>query len=185
MLNKQIFSKVAGISVAASLAIAGTANTAQALDFSFSFDDTVGNNPGTVSGKIFGLADDATGQQPTSVRIDSAPASLGLTTPLTFSGSDYIGSSTGFEVATGAISNANVLYSNGNEALRLNFKNQNRLTNSTTTEYSLNTGGFSGATYSASTTPTAVPFGVSPNMGIVILGGMYGASRLRKKLAAK
>ena len=32
---------------------------------------------------------------------------------------------------------------------------------------------------------TPVPFGVSSNMGIAILGGLYGASRLRKKLASK
>lgn len=32
---------------------------------------------------------------------------------------------------------------------------------------------------------TAVPFGVSTDLSILILGGLYGASRLRKKLASK
>ncbi len=36
----------------------------------------------------------------------------------------------------------------------------------------------------ASATATPVPFEVSPNLSIIILGGLYGASRLRKKLAA-
>ena len=33
--------------------------------------------------------------------------------------------------------------------------------------------------------PTPVPFGVSPNMGILILGGLYGASRLCKTIKAR
>ena len=37
---------------------------------------------------------------------------------------------------------------------------------------------------SSANSPTAVPFGVSTDLSIMILGGIYGASRLRKKLAA-
>ena len=32
---------------------------------------------------------------------------------------------------------------------------------------------------------TAVPFDVSPDLGILILGGLYGASRLCKTIAAR
>ena len=37
----------------------------------------------------------------------------------------------------------------------------------------------------ASAPPTPVPFGVSTDLSILILGGMFGASRLRKTLAAR
>ena len=35
------------------------------------------------------------------------------------------------------------------------------------------------------TAPTSVPFGVSTDLSILILGGLYGASRLRKAIAAR
>lgn len=184
MTNKQILSKLAGISLATSIAFLGTANTAQALDFSFSFDDTVDPNQGTVTGTIMGLNDNANGQQPASVTVDNAPASLGFTSlPLSL---DYTDGN-GFDVSNGAIVNASALYTGVDAGLRFNTdpNGANRLRNIGNSEFSRAVNGFSGVTYTASSNPpTSVPFGVSTNMGIVILGGMYGASRLRKKLAA-
>ena len=41
------------------------------------------------------------------------------------------------------------------------------------------------AGFTASPAATSVPFGVSTDLSILILGSLYGASRLRKKLASK
>jgi hypothetical protein len=46
-----------------------------ALNFDFSFTNTFGSVPGTVTGEVFGLTDDAT-STPTDVVIDSYPAGL-------------------------------------------------------------------------------------------------------------
>lgn len=63
------------------LAIVGLALQASALSFNFSFDgDTgLGSVPGTVTGTIFGLVDNAPGQAATSILITSFPAGLGGT----------------------------------------------------------------------------------------------------------
>ncbi|MGD1919624.1 MAG: hypothetical protein ACFCAD_12475, partial [Pleurocapsa sp.] len=59
MLNTQMISRVAGIGLAASLALAGTANKAQALEFDFSFGS--GSPGGEVTGRVGGLSDNSTG----------------------------------------------------------------------------------------------------------------------------
>ena len=41
------------------------------------------------------------------------------------------------------------------------------------------------ATITSLSSPTPVPFGVSTDLSILILGGMFGASRLRKNIAAR
>ena len=83
------------------LAIASsTANAG--LIFSFSFSNTIGNVPGTVEGRIFGLMDNANNQAAASVIIDSYPAALGLFNPIdaTLWNSPVINS---FDVLNGAI----------------------------------------------------------------------------------
>lgn len=186
MLNTKILFKVAGIGLATSVAFLGTANKARALDFSFSFDDTAAPNQGTVTGTISGLSDNATDQKTATVSIDSAPASLGFSSlPLTFNNA----SGSGFDVSSGAIQNtSSIAYNTTGAVVRFNVGAQglNTLTNTSNRQSSFGANGFSGVTYAAinTSTPTPVPFGAAPNTGIVILSGMYGASRLRKKLAA-
>lgn len=51
--------------------------TSSATNFSFSFTNTVFNTPGTVTGRIFGLTDNATSAV-TDVVLDSFPAAFGL-----------------------------------------------------------------------------------------------------------
>ena len=188
MLNTQILSKVAVIGLATSFAVLGATDKAQALDFSFSFDDTTGSNQGEVTGTISGLSDNATNQQPSSITVNSAPASLGFTSfPLTIASTSNLARSNGFNVSGGEITGANTSFVSTNEGIRFNFGAQglNRLTNRSNNEFSASANGFSGVTYTPMTnTPTPVPFGPAPNMGILILGSMYGASRLRKKFAA-
>ena len=69
-------------------------------------------------------------------------------------------------------------------SIRINFSSSNNVNGLTFDGYSSttgNVGGFSGATYSAA---TPLPFGVSTDLSIIILGSLYGASRLRKRLTA-
>ena len=185
MINTQKLSKLAGIGLATSIAFLGTTNTAQALDFSFSFEDIAGANQGTVTGTITGLSDDTNDQQPATVTVDSAPSDLNFSSlplNLNYQNGD------GFDVSGGVITNASALYSDTGSQIRFTTGTVgvNSLKNLANNRTSRAGDGFAQITYTASSTPpTAVPFGVSPNMGIIILGGMYGASRLRKKLAAK
>ena len=183
MLNQ--ISKVAGVGFAVTLALALSANNAQALDFSFSFDNVEGNTPGTVEGTITGL-NEGTGAAD-SVLITSFPAGLGGSFD---AGNDATlwsnqGANT-FTVTNGSITDAdfNSDSSNGSN-LCLNcseFGGVNGTINGSTGNALFNFDGFSGATYS--TAATSVPFGVSTDLSIIILGGLYGASRLRKKFAA-
>ena len=185
MINTQKLSKLAGIGLATSIAFLGTTNTAQALDFSFSFDDTAGANQGTVTGKITGLSDDTNDQQPATVTVDGAPSDLNFSSlplNLNYQNGD------GFDVSGGMITNASALYSDATSQIRFNFggaevNSLKNIADSTNVLTSRAGDGFANITYTNDATP--VPFGVAPNMGIIILGGMYGASRLRKKLAAK
>ena len=182
MLNTQMLSKIAGVSLATSLAFIGTTHQALALNFSFSFNDTAGDNTGTVSGTAYGLNDNMDNQEPTSVTIDSAPSSLGVSLPITLTSADYKAASTGFDVSGGSITDANVFYVSSGEILRLNHNNLNTLTNRSNGLFSINNQGFSGATYSS---PTAVPFGPSTDLGLGILGGIWGISRLRKAISVR
>jgi len=79
---------------------------AHALDFTFAFSNnnySAGYVPGTVTGIIYGLTDNAS-SAPTYITITSAPAGLGLTTPdpltLLYSNGD-------FTVTHGAITSDN------------------------------------------------------------------------------
>jgi hypothetical protein len=71
-----------GAAIAAAGWVTLAAVPAYALNFDFSFTNTEGNVPGTVTGEIDGLANNATGAA-TAVFIDTFPAGLGLsiTTP--------------------------------------------------------------------------------------------------------
>ena len=181
-------------------------SSAQAFDFTFSFDDDPSDNlfsnthvPGTVTGRILGLADNTQDQLPTSVFIDSHPI-----TSLDVDGKDLMAGLTGsfasrtfydgFDVQNGEIQSTsiftiNFVDNNGSNAqIRFGESDQNLIRNpnsgGSTVFVTGNEDGFSGISYSSSSA-TAVPFGVSTDLSLLILGGMYGASRLRKTIAAR
>lgn len=157
MLNTQMISKVAGIGLAASLTLAGTANKAQALSFDFSFGS--GSPGGEITGRVGGLNDNSTG-----------PASyVWFNSPVSETFDIGTASFNSFEVTGGAVT------SDSFNADGFNSPTQLRLfPGSSFGSYDTS---FGNVTY------TAVPFGVSTNMSIAILASLYGASRLRKKFA--
>ena len=186
-------SKIAGVGFATTLALALSANNAQALDFDFSFDNTVGSTPGTVEGIIEGLNDNSMGAA-SSIRITSAPPEFTeINSSVDFVTMPNVDNNS-FTVANGEITNADFsAYTFSPTGM---FLCLNETTNVTTCGSGFNmlqqnslyartqaANGFAAVTYS-SATATPVPFEVSPNLSIIILGGLYGASRLRKKLAA-
>lgn len=198
---KQI-SKIAAIGFASTLALAVTANNAQSFDFSFSFDDDPGDDlfgyahrSGTVTGTLKGLNDNKNDQYPTAVTIESAPASLGISTfPLTLTQIGQDGG--GIDVLNGEIIDIEyrTYYATDPDlghAVQLEFNAPSLSAGNALFCYAGcpvgsgvtgNTDGFSGITFSSTATP--VPFGVSGDLSIIILSGLYGASRLRKKFAA-
>lgn len=156
MLNTQMISKVTGISIAAAIAIAGTAGKAQALVFDFSFG--AGSPGGEITGRVGGLADNSAG-----------PASyVWFYTPIAES----------FNVGT---ANSNTFTVTGGAVVEADFNAVGF--NDDTTQLRLFPGGTFGSydTSFSNVTYTPVPFGVSTDMSIAILAGLYGASRWRKK----
>jgi hypothetical protein len=61
-------------------AVALASTPGHALSFNFSFTNDIGNTPGTVTGEIDGLQDNASGPA-TAIFINSAPSVFNLTTP--------------------------------------------------------------------------------------------------------
>ena len=173
MVNTKMISKVAGIGIAASLALAGTANTAQALDFDFSFG--IGSPGGEITGRVGGLADNTSNQTADYVWLYTP---VGETFRLS---GDNNFSVAGEMITAATFDNAGFQDS----STPLVFRNE------TITLPAFLGGGtvpFVNGSYASSNgavTYTAVPFGVSTDMSIAILAGLYGASRLRKKLALR
>lgn len=161
MLNKSI--QLGSIAIAALLSSSIFAKSASALNFNFSFDDN-GNN---ISGTIFDLTDDSTGGA-SKVSL-STPSNLDFSSPTANS----------FTVAGGAITDA-TYSSNTNPNLQFfagaGFKLGSYRNPSSPNYTPVN------FTQAAA---TPVPFGVSPDIGILILSGMFGVSRLRNKIAAR
>ena len=159
MLNKSI--KVAGITIAALMSSTVFAKSASALNFNFSFPNS--GNP--VSGTIFGVNE-----------TDPIADSVSITTPANVTFDSSTATSNSFTVAGGTITNADYS-SNTTPNLRflpgINFGSYEN----TNTNYSAITFSPAGA--------TPVPFGVAPDLGILILAGMFGVSRLRNKIAAR
>ena len=183
-------SKAAGVGLVATLALAVSANNVQAFDFPFSFDNATGSGdtPGTVEGIITGL-NEGTGAAD-SVLITSFPSGLGSTFD---EGNDAVlwTGNTGndvnsFTVSSGIITDVNFISGTSGvqqQELWLNgFDTHNYLSLNNHANDTWNQNGFSGVSFSAAATP--VPFGVSTDLSLIILGGLYGASRLRKKFAA-
>ena len=68
------------VAFACTLALASTPGHALTFDFAFANSPGLGNTPGTVTGQIDGLQDNATGPA-TAIFIDSAPSVFNLTLP--------------------------------------------------------------------------------------------------------
>lgn len=180
-------SKFAGIVFVSTFTLGMTANNAQAFDFTFSFDNVNGTVPGTVEGIITGL-EEGTGAAD-SVKITSFPAGLAGSFD---NGNDatlwLFQMANSFTVNSGSIVAADFLaihaVGNSSDILCLGScftNNANSLTLDNDSTNTANNDGFAGATYTAA---TSVPFGVSTDLSLLILGGIYGVSRLRKRMAA-
>ena len=154
-------------------------STALALDFSFEFDNVIGNVSGTVKGRILGLADTGTSAA-SQVFIDSAPAELGFTPPINVFSFYPIIETNSFEVSGGNIIAADFLarnspnipwfwinHSNGSDLNNFLGDEQNNL-------YVWNADGFSGVRF---TNPVPGPL---PIFGVA---AAFGFSRkLRKRI---
>jgi len=102
--KKQFFSSFISLSGLLAVTIL-TPSTALALGFSFEFDNDntlYGTVPGTVKGRILGLADTGTSAA-SQVFIDSAPAELGFTFPLDVFAFYSVIDTNSFEVSGGNI----------------------------------------------------------------------------------
>ena len=170
---KNYLFKVAGVGLGMTMALA-VSSSAQAYNFSFTLDD--GTNSAT--GTIYDLSD-GNGVAPSSIEVNSP--NIGLVT--------FPGSGGTFDVAGGSIVASNYESFASNAPAILNLS----------PNPSTNIGGILAFNYNdASRTnivdsdsnpqysqATPVPFGVSTDLSILILGGLYGVSRLRKKLSAR
>lgn len=174
MKNLSLISPLLPFVVCATAILASNA-PAQALDFTFSFSNSGGTTPGTVSGTIYGLSDNTANQAATDIQITSYPSALGFgSTPFsvfTFG----TPSSNSFSVVSGTITAADFyVYYNSPSVFQfflLNHNSNNVLQNSSA--YTYNAGGFSGATYSAVPVPFNIPGGATiPTLGSVLALGV-------------
>jgi hypothetical protein len=170
--NDMKLSSLSSLGLAA-LLLAGTATAASALDFNFSFSSDCGadgcsspaNTPGTVTGEITGLKDNATSAA-THVWIDSAPFALGLTTPFeVFAGAD----TNSFTVLGGQITDA--LYVSGGPitpSLDLNAATWNTLASPEGPPFLIvgNTDGLAGVTF----TPELAPVPETSTWAMLLVG---------------
>jgi hypothetical protein len=190
MLKKhQALMKIGGGCVAAALSLTGV-QSAQALDFNFSFTNTSGNVSGTVTGTIFGLTNNTSNQQASSIVINSFPAALPGTfetnqTPTTWNGVSL----NNFSVSSGAITLAqfravnnpngsatrDVFCLNGNSAPCGGASSYLTL-NGTTNRVKSNDVTF---------TSTAVPFEFHPSLGLLMVLGCFGTKKLAQRVKAK
>ncbi|MDJ0649240.1 MAG: hypothetical protein QNJ60_11095 [Xenococcaceae cyanobacterium MO_188.B19] len=157
---------------------------ANALDFTFSFSNVTGSVPGTVTGTLGGLNDNATGAA-TSLELTSFPAGLGTLE----AGNNVLAwsfqSANSFTVTNGSITAANFFATDGiSDGLCLNTSCFAGLSNALTLDTaSTNTGnndGFSGVTFAAAGA-TPVPFEVNPTLGLLLVAGLFSSNRLYRK----
>jgi hypothetical protein len=162
-----------GISLAAT-----TGARASTFSFSFTGDLSIGNTD-TITGLIFGLTDNGSGQSPTSAEITSAPTGVGVILSLT-SGT--------FDVSSGNIVAAHFAeFFSPSPEIFLYFNDigaENVIVAHDPSYYQAgNSGGFIGATYaevSSTPLPAALPLFATGLGGL----GLLGWRRKRKNTAA-
>ncbi len=193
-------SKIAGVGFATTFALALSANNAQALDFDFSgftagvhsAQGTFRINDSTTPGNI--TASDFEDWKITLINGDGG-ANFTLYGPGNSFGtpnSSFVSSfdnKATFDSSSLSFTSRWIIGENGNISSNYFGQNDGVRPNNIAVNFEQLLGGtgrsssFSGyLTASAAATP--VPFGVSPDLSIIILGGLYGAFHLRKKLAA-
>ena len=198
--------KVAGIGFATTMMLAATANNAQALVFDFNWSSDAPTfvptsvsptlSPGQVfsatgtieidknAGETFALSDIVN----TDITIDDGRGNTSNSTAWFDAGGSI--SADGLSASFDAAGNPLIFQSPnyfGCQAAGcadsiIGFSLDNFVNNSSFTYDSPAT---ALASMQMTTTATPVPFGVSTDLSLLILGGLYGASRLRKKLASK
>lgn len=161
----------------------GVSPASAAIDFSFSFDNTVGNVNGTVTGIIGGLEDNATGAA-TSLEITSFPAGLG--TPV--DGTDVFAwdriFSNQFTVTNGLITAADFVAYGFDSGLCIDDtancfggaqSSPVGINNALTFDRDANTV----ANFDAAT--ASVPFEFSPTFGLLLVGGLLGGNHFYRR----
>ena len=179
-----------GASLAALVCFTGI-ESASALDFNFSFDNTILNVPGTVEGTIQGLNDNSTGAA-SAVLITSFPAGLGGSFDISNDAMLWDNILVNeFTVTNGSITAASFDARNnsGGDTLCLNASgaslctnNFNLLTLNGGSSITGNNDSFSGVTFSSA---TPVPFETEPTLGILLAAAFFGSRHLHHKHKAK
>jgi hypothetical protein len=137
-----------GVTVAAMLSVAAPAH---AVNLLFSFDNTVGNVNGTVSGELFGLTDNATSSA-TAVELLSYP-DVGLPTPPVIGFPPF--SQNSLTLVNGDVTGGVFQWINAGVFLDINVSSAvngvNELFNTNNGEFVRNLDGLSGVSFSVAT----------------------------------
>ena len=177
--------KVAGIGLATSMVLAATANNAQAFDFAFTNFSNSSSFSGSAEGTIT-IDDSAVGGALTQAdfiawEIDVFNSSGAFESQLTEANSNIFS----FNSASATSSNLSIQpdfwihnFASGEGIQRTASSSFVYINNGAP-------GSGNGGEWNISAAATPVPFGVSTDLSLLILGSLYGASRLRKKLASK
>ncbi|WP_016948925.1 hypothetical protein [Anabaena sp. PCC 7108] len=172
--------------IAKSLAVAGFgasvllgAAPANALDFTFSFQDVDGGTNGFVTGTLSGLVEGNNAGPGITATVTSSPGGDGVGFGYNLGGAG----SPAFTVTGGNITYADILFGDGTNELLLRPPGSSTLTylfTPTNTYFD-----FSSATTTFTPVSAAVPFELNSTVGLATLGICFGAAKLRRKHLAK
>jgi hypothetical protein len=152
---------------------------ADPLDFTFSFSNVNGSVPGTVTGEIFGLTDNASGPA-SMVELLTYPMNLEPPDPPQFMDTDV--TQNFFTVTDEEITLAEYAASDDSELLLLNINidHRNFLSNLVSFLVLSNSNGFDGVTYTLATT---IPEPASVTLLATALALLWPLRRRRRRLA--